>query len=307
MQRAPAAPVVFSLVGLAFVLAAPSGWAWDSSCRVKAPRDAAVDATGTDSLRVVARAGSLRIVGERGLTRVVVSGQACSSDKETLEAVRLRVDKSGREVRVTAELPETDWSVFGRPSASLDLEVRAPAGLAVQVDDSSGETEVTGVASLRIEDDSGSLRVNDVVGEVRVRDGSGEIAIERAGAVVIDEDGSGAIEIAGVKGDVEVADDGSGEIAVRDVSGSVRIGDTGSGGVRVDDVGGDLVVRHLGSGGIHHTRVKGRVDVPEDGNAVRARDRAERERERERRRAERERERAERDRERARRRTEPPR
>jgi hypothetical protein len=298
-HRALAALAVFSLA------APPARATWDDWCRVKEPRDATVDAAGADALRVIARAGSLRIVGERGLDRVVVSGRACASDRETLEAVRLLADKSGREVRVVAELPEHSWSFFGRSHSSmLDLEIRVPAGFATEVEDSSGDAEISGVASLRIKDSSGSLRIRDVAGEVRVRDGSGEIELQRAGSVLIDEDGSGSIDLLGVKGDVQIHDDGSGGISIRDVGGSVRIGDSGSGGVDVDNVRGDFVVRDNRSGGIHYTRVAGRVDVPEDRSAVRARERAERERERARERAERERERAQERAERARERAE---
>jgi hypothetical protein len=273
-------------------LAATSGSAWDDWCRVRAPRDATVDARGAESLRVDARAGSLRIVGERGLDQVVVQGRACATDKETLESIRLRADRSGREVRVVVEIPERTWR-FSDSGGGLDLEIRVPAALAADVKDSSGEAEVSGVASLRIEDASGSLRIRDVAGDVWVRDGSGELTVEHVGNLEVDDDGSGSIDVRDVKRSVLVREDGSGGIDIRDVLGSVTIGKSGSGGVRVDNVRGDFKVDQIGSGGIEHSRVGGRIDVPEDRHARRERERAERERERALQRAERERERAE--------------
>ena len=279
-------------------LAAPPTPAWNDWCQVRAPRDATIDAGGAESLRVEARAGSLRIVGERGLDRVIVQGRACASDRETLEAIRLRADRSGREIRVVAEIPEHS-GLFSHGGGGLDLEMRVPASLAADVTDSSGEAEVHGVASLRIEDSSGELRIRDIAGEVRVHDSSGELQVEHVGGLVVDDDSSGSIRVRDVRGAVLVRQDSSGGIDIRDVGGSVTIGKAGSGGVRVDNVRGDFTVERIGSGGIEHSRVGGRIDVPEDRHARRARERAERDRERERERAEHNRERAERDRERA--------
>jgi hypothetical protein len=285
-----------AVLGL-LTVAVPSASAssWDDWCRVRAPRDATVDARGADALRVVAKAGSLRIVGERGLDKVVVQGKACAHDQEMLDAIRLRAERNGREIRVVAEIPEHDW-YFSHGGGALDLEIRVPASLAADVTDSSGDAEISGLASLRIEDSSGDLRIRDIAGEVRVRDGSGELEVENVGALTVEEDSSGAIRVRDVKGAVLVREDSSGEIDIRDVGGSVRVGKSGSGGVSVDNVRGDFTVDRIGSGDVHHSRVAGKVDVPEGRHARRDRERAERDHER----TERDRERAERDRERAR-------
>jgi hypothetical protein len=293
-----------SLPALALLsLAVPSASAWDDWCRVRAARDATVDAGGADALRVVARAGSLRIVGERGLDRVLVQGKACAPDQESLAGIRLRADRSGREIRVIVEIPEHDWR-FSQGGGALDLEIRVPASLAADVSDSSGEAEVTGLASLRMDDASGDLRISDIAGEVRVLDRSGELLVEHVGSLIVEEDASGSIHVRDVKGAVLVREDASGEIDIRDVGGSVRIGKSGSGGVSVDNVRGDFSVDRIGSGGIRHSRVTGRIDVPEDRHARRTRERAERDRERAEQTRERARERAEQARERARERAE---
>jgi hypothetical protein len=252
-------PLLFSLA----LIAAPnaSAWDWGPDCRVEAPREASLDAAGAKTLRVLARAGALRIIGEPGATSVKVTGKACAHDQETLDAIRLRATKSGGELRVEAEMPES-FSGIGSFYARLDLELRVPASLALDVEDSSGLVEIAEVASLRIEDSSGEIGVRNVAGEVEIRDGSGEIEVEGAGRVLITDDGSGEIDLRNVKGDVIIREDGSGSITIRDVGGSVRIDDDGSGSVSVVGVAGDLTVGHKGSGAVRHDGVKGKVDVP---------------------------------------------
>jgi hypothetical protein len=257
-------------------LALPSAaFAWGDSCKVKAPRQATVDAAGASSVRVEAKAGSLKIMGEEGLAEVQAQGTACAKNEKALEKVQLRAERSGSEVRVVVDIP-VGWNQGG----ALDLEVRVPAGLAVEVEDGSGEIEIDAVASLKLKDGSGEIEVTgvkgdvsvhdgsgeiklvDVGGDVRVHDGSGEIEIQGAKGSVIVEDGSGEIEIVDVTGNVTIENDGSGGIVVRGVGQDVRVGRDGSGSIRVQDVGGDFTVEKDGSGGIDHSGVQGEVNIP---------------------------------------------
>jgi hypothetical protein len=249
------------LLLIAALAVPPTARAWGQECRAQEPREAKVDAQGAQTLRVLAGAGSLRIVGEAGLSEVVVKAKACAHDPETLQSIRLLAHRSGSEVRVEAELPR-GFSGIGTFYARLDLELHVPASLAADVEDSSGEAAVAGVASLRLRDSSGSIEVTDVKGEVWLRDGSGEIEVRNVGSLIIDDDGSGGIRASGVSGDVRIREDGSGEIDLRDVTGNVTVEDDGSGGIGVRNVGGDFIVRHAGSGSINYEGVKGRVDVP---------------------------------------------
>ena len=249
------------LLLIAALAVPPAAHAWGDDCRAEEPREATVDAQGAQSLRVLAGAGLLRIVGEPGLNQVVVKAKACAHDEATLKSIRLLASRSGSEVRVEAEMPKS-FSGIGTFYARLDLEIRVPAALTADVEDSSGAAEIASVAALRLKDSSGSIDVKDVKGEVWLRDSSGEIQVRDAGSVLIDDDGSGEIEITGVNGDVHIREDGSGSIEIRDVKGSVTIDDDGSGSIRVRNVGGDFVVRHDGSGSIDYEDVKGTVDIP---------------------------------------------
>lgn len=228
------------------------------SCQVSEPREATVDAAGATTVRVEAKDGSLRITGEEGLTEVRAHGEACARSRQSLKKVQLHAERSGDEVRVVVDIPER----WGEPGA-LDLEVRVPAGVAVHVEDGSGEVEVDGVASLWLQDGSGEIDVTDVGGDVTIHDASGEMDLVDVKGSVVLEDGSGDIRVEDIRGSVTVEDDGSGAIEARGVGGDVLVRRDGSGDIRVEDVGGDFTVEEDGSGDITHERVQGRVKVPE--------------------------------------------
>jgi hypothetical protein len=99
------------------------------------------------------------------------------------------------------------------------------------------EVRVPQGLALFVDDGSGAMRIADVLGDVRIDDGSGSIDVSHAVNVTIDE-GSGSIKISSATGDVRI-DDGSGDINIRDVAGSVTI-DGGSGSVLLADIRGAI-------------------------------------------------------------------
>jgi hypothetical protein len=227
---------LFVMAFLASAGTAGAGW---SDCSHRSPREATVKTNGARRIRVIARAGDLKIQGRAGASTVAVHGTACSSRESGLDEIKLIAERRGDEIHVEASMPD-EW--FGG-ARRLDLSLEVPSSLPLDVDDSSGSVEIRDVAALEIEDSSGELRIENVAGAVTVRDGSGEIVIDGAGSVVIADDGSGSVRISGVKGSVVVQDDGSGSI-------------------EVSDVGGDFAVEHDGSGGITHDGVRGTVRIP---------------------------------------------
>jgi len=171
------------------------------------------------------------------------------------DAIRLLVDLLEHEMPIAAFVR----GVGGH----LALADRPVHRLAVRIDDSSGELEVSGVGDARIDDSSGSMEVADVSGSVEIRDGSGSIDVRRVGGDVRIRDGSGSIEVERVAGSVVVEDDGAGSIRISDVDRDVRVDEDGSGSIEVRRVGGGLRVGRDGSGGIRYGDVTGEVDVPE--------------------------------------------
>jgi len=194
---------------------------------------------------VDARAGQLRITGRADITEVRVRGTARASSRSLLPDIKLEAVREGNEVRVRAIIPEhrdcCDWN----DQALLDLVIEAPAKLAMDVEDTSGDMTIEGIAA--------KVRVDDTSGNIRVRDAGGDVWIS---------DTSGGIDIRGVKGSVDIDEDTSGEIEVDDVTGSVHVGRDSSGSIGVSRVGGDFVVERDGSGSIDYDDVKGKVDIP---------------------------------------------
>lgn len=268
---------------LAVSSAGCSSWAL-GDCAQTESRDLDLDAAGLRTLAVSARAGSLGIRGEPGLERVIASGKACADDAEILAGIRLVERRTGDRLEIAAELPELGSGWGWNNSPTLDLDIRVPSRLALEVTDSSGETDIRDVSAATVQDSSGDLRianiagtvsindssgsidVRDVAGDVSVpSDSSGDIAIEHVeGSVTIDEDSSGSIMIRQVRGDAAVAIDSSGDIDFVAVAGSARVGIDSSGAISADDVGRDFIVERDGSGDIRHDNVRGTVRIPTD-------------------------------------------
>ena len=267
------------LVSLVFL--APAAQAWEP-CAHREPRTLDLAAEGVRTLVVRAKAGSLAVRGGPGQS-VAARGESCSSDAEALPAIRLLQQRSGDTLTLTVEMPEVD-SDRGNRQRSLDLVVDAPARLALVVQDSSGETEIRGLASVSAEDSSGDIGIESIAGDVTVRDSSGSIEVRTVGGrVLIPADSSGDITVRDVRGDVEIEQDSSGGIALTDIGGNARVardssgeieflrltggaevGSDSSGGIDAREIGRDFIVRHDGSGGISHDGVRGRVDVPDE-------------------------------------------
>jgi hypothetical protein len=252
-----ARPLLLAALTVGSALAAAANL--DAQCDVRRELERELDAADISGVLVSAEAGSLQVTGTAGTT-VRVTGVVCASDEELADQALLVVEPRRGAAWIEADLPDGD-GFWRRDYVRMDLTIEMPSALAADIRDGSGETVVTGIAGVRIDDGSGSIEVEDIEGQVEIDDGSGEVRIRRAGAVEI-EDGSGGIEIAAIQGDVHVIEDGSGEMDIREVRGSVRIDDDGSGSIFVADVEGDLVVEEDGSGSLRYRDVRGQVRVP---------------------------------------------
>jgi DUF4097 and DUF4098 domain-containing protein YvlB len=111
--------------------------------------------------------------------------------------------------------------------------------------------------NLEVDDGSGAIQIEGIGGDVSVEDGSGELRVENIQGNLEIDDGSGELEVMNITGDVLI-EDGSGSITIFGVGGSVSL-DDGSGSIDIDGVGKDLTLRETGSGGLHFRNVKGRV------------------------------------------------
>jgi len=147
-----------------------------------------------------------------------------------------------------------------RETAVLKAYFKNGGGLFSFGDSPSVRLEVRMPEQLRLEidDGSGSIDITGVRGSIVVDDGSGSLTMTDVGGDVEIDDGSGSISVQGVGGDISI-NDGSGGIRVRDVAGSVIV-DDGSGSIDVSDVEKDLIIVDDGSGGLDFSNISGRVE-----------------------------------------------
>lgn len=191
----------------------------DGACDVMGQRAVDLDASGLRLLALTAGAGGLDVRGRPGLDQVRVRGEACASDAELLEEIRLEGRRDGDRAVVRVELPEPGSG----EDAAMNLTVELPASMAVEIEDGSGASTIRGVGGATVHDGSGSLEVSDVAGSVRIDDGSGSLTIRGVKGTVTISDGSGGISVAGVGGDFVLEDDGSGDVHTDGIAGELIV------------------------------------------------------------------------------------
>jgi len=210
--------------------------------------------------------GKLSIEGDASLEKIQVKalisikGLSASKAKKFLkDHVNLRLEKIGKKAKLVAKIENNFSGIFsGFSNARIDLEVRIPHNLDLDIDDGSGGIIVRDTkGKLKIEDGSGSIRISNNRGDVYIDDGSGSLEVEKVKGNVEIEDGSGSITCGNIAGDVQI-DDGSGEMSIKKVTGKVVIWD-GSGAIKIRDIDGDVIIKEDGSGGVSIRGVSGNV------------------------------------------------
>ena len=241
-------------------------------CRFSAERTLDVDAAGLTSFKLDTGAGDLDVVGVPGLARIEVRGKACASEQTELAGIQLDQRRDGAVASVGTLIPDAggSWSLFGSHYAYMDVHVRMPAALKLDLRDSSGDLEVSGLSGgLDLIDSSGDITLRDLAGAVNVTDTSGDIDVRGvAGPFTIIADSSGDIGIADVEGDAVVREDSSGDITFHHVTGSARVDRDSSGDIEFDDIGGDASVGSDGSGEIRAGHVRGNFTVDKKADAA---------------------------------------
>ena len=265
------------------LFAAAPALASANDCKFIAHRDFDVDAAGLKTVAFPLGSSDLVVEGVPGLTKVEVRGRACASEEAWLADLKVDQHLSGDRLTVTPQQGRTNWQWFGSSYASIDIEVRVPASMAIDIKASSGDSKVRNVASLAYDGSSGDLIVDKIAGLLSLELSSGDVQAREVGSADVRSISSGDLTLRDVRGDVQVDRVGSGDLRLDNVAGGVTIGSVGSGdvtishverGVGVDslgsgdldvaDVGGDFSLRRKGSGDVHQHGVRGKVDVPRD-------------------------------------------
>lgn len=245
------------------ILATPTLQAWD--CKHEKQIEQELDLSGSETLSVEAAAGDLEIKGGSG-DKARIRGKVCVSEEEWLDESGVEVS-GGRNASIAVVLPKSSnsWSWTGSEYASLDLELSVPAGIRLDVSDSSGDVFIEGVAAVSVKDSSGDVEIYDIQGDVSLADSSGDIDVEGVGGnVTVENDSSGDIRGERIDGSVLVRKDSSGGIRFSDVGQDFVVEKDSSGDITARDIGGDFRVLADGSGDIRAHNVNGRVETPED-------------------------------------------
>ena len=269
---------------LLFVVLCMPALAGAADCKFTAQRDFALDAAALKTVAIDLGSTDVVVEGVPNLAKVEVSGKACASDQAWLAGLTVDQHLDGDRVTITPHRArDTNISWFGSSYAYIELHVRMPARLAVDIHDGSGDASISGVAAANFDAGSGDLDVHHVAGPLTVKVGSGDVRGEDLGSVDVRGTSSGDIHLRDVRGDAKVARSGSGDLTFDNVGGGISIGHVGSGDVgasrvtgdvtvdsigsgdvNVNAVGGNFTVRSKGSGDVAHRGVRGTVSVPQD-------------------------------------------
>ena len=250
---------VVTLSSLVLLAVAAPAAAWDLGCLHSAERRASIDTAGASRIVVNARAGDLDVGPATG-TVLAGHGRACASSEEYLRDTQLVARREGTVVFINVQVPD-EMKGIGPTYANLDLTVDVPAGLPVEIIDSSGDITARNVQIVKVTDSSGDMVLQGVKNDIEIWDSSGDVRVENAAGRVQVRDSSGDIVIHGAR-DVVIPTDSSGDIEIDQIAGDVRIDQDSSGDIRIADVGHNVVVLGDSSGQLKVSRVKGTVRLP---------------------------------------------
>ena len=199
-------------------------------------------------LRIDAGAGSFSLRGEPGTEVIQVEAEIWQVTPRDDYTLTLERDDNGAARLVT----RTD---AGATEDRIDLDIRVPESIRLDVTDGSGSLEISGVSGpLFVRDGSGSIRIEDTGADITIQDGSGSLRVENTDGHLRIEDGSGSITAINTAGDVTITDE-SGSISVTNTTGVVTISD-GSGSIDVDGAE-DFELLEDGSGSVNVDNIRG--------------------------------------------------
>ena len=190
--------------------------------------------------------GSLTVIGEaRDTVGVELSGVVFAGDEQVARTLEQQITAGlttdGPVIKIAPTLPKRD-ELARRPRVQLTL--RVPARLGIDVRLGGGELDVTDVASVHVAKASGRMRFATIAGAVTGELGPGDVDIERAGSVAIETQRC-QVRIANVAGTLE-AEARRGDFRARGIGGAVHLESHDIEG-ELEDLAGSLKL--TGSGG----------------------------------------------------------
>ena len=162
-----------------------AGFASAGTAGYEERRELNLPAGGLSLLKIDAGPGSLEVEGVAGTDqiRVVAVIRVDESDAEqarkTIEAhTTLSLQRAGENARLAAGFAE---GFLGLGDAgTIDLTVAVPAGMHLDIDDSSGSIVVSGTrGNVKVDDSWGTVTISEV-GTVEIEDSSGSVEVSGA-------------------------------------------------------------------------------------------------------------------------------
>ena len=235
-----------------------------SDCKFEKTISLQLDLANSESLAIDARAGDLDIEGVSNSNMAEIEGHVCVSKESWLEDSHINTSE-GKQAKIKVDLPKesSGWSWTGNSYKYIDLTIKVPADLELDVRDSSGDITMEYVGAVNLQDSSGDIDIVHSAGPITIRDSSGDISVEHIGNdVTVESDSSGDIELEDINGNALVERDSSGEITFEDIQGNAIVERDSSGSISAKSIGGDFRVDKDGSGSIDSRNVKGTVTKP---------------------------------------------
>ncbi len=202
---------------------------------------------------------SVTVVGEpRDTIAIDLSGVVFGGDEAMAKAleqqIAVGVTTDGAVMKVALTMPNRD-EFARRPRIQLTL--RVPTRLGVEVRLGGGELDVTNVASVNVAKASGRMRFATIAGAVTGELGPGELDIDHAGSVAIETQRC-QVRIANVAGSLE-AEARRGDFRARGIGGPAHLEGRDI-EAELEDLAGPL--RLTGSGGEFRVRgVRGPIEA----------------------------------------------
>ena len=245
----------------AVVLSTPAHASWNDWCRESKQITQKLPLAGVSLVKLNALAGNLE-VSDHDSADLNFDGRACSSDKDMLKEIDLEVNRDGDVLELTVIIP---YDKYDDEHGSLDVDVHMPKDVKIEIRDSSGNIELTGISATSVNDSSGDIWIRDNQSDLRIRDSSGDISVRASEGELKIQDSSGDIDIANQEGALIIEGDSSGDIDIDGVSQGVIIEHDSSGEIEIVDIKGGVIIERDSSGSIDISKVQGKVDIGSDG------------------------------------------
>jgi hypothetical protein len=197
-----------------------------SACGWEVSRDGFSDDTNIDT-----KITSVQVNGDSGHVTIRTGDKA-----KVHRDVAYRRDRPGASHHVEREVLVIDPCKVR--NCFIDYDITVPAGTRVNGRVDSGTVDVSGVAEINFQLDSGNLTAKGVAGRVNVESSSGSVRLTDVGADVVVRADSGDVTVDNAGGSVTVRGD-SGNIAVSVPRGPYRVSTGTDSGTVHSDVSDD--------------------------------------------------------------------